>query len=238
MPLSVSCTVFAFNEEATLEEAVADVRAALMDLGRDFEILVVDDGSTDRTPSIAAALEARWPEVRLIRHGRNLGPGSAILTGIRNSKKDIICFHAADQQLDFREVSGFLPLLDDHDIVIGSRSARPGYTRMRMLSSRVYIELAQRLFGLEGYDDFNFLYLYRRELFDDMPIDSDGVFLCTEIFVRALRNGARPAHITATCLPRKAGVSRVYRPAVIGKTLYEMLRFWYSRRRRAEPERR
>jgi glycosyltransferase involved in cell wall biosynthesis len=233
MPLSVSCTVFAYNEEATLEEAVADVHRALADSGRDFEVLVVDDGSTDRTAEIGMELEARWPQVRLIRHGRNLGPGSAILTGIRNSKKDIICFHAADQQLDFREVAGFIPLLDEHDIVIGSRSGRPGYTRMRMLSSRVYIELAHRLFGLQGYDDFNFLYLYRRALFDGMPIDSDGVFLCTEIFVRALQGGARVAHVEAVCLPRKAGVSRVYRPRVIGKTVYEMLRFWVRLRQGA-----
>lgn len=237
MPLSVSCTVFAFNEEETLEEAVADVRSALADQRRTFEVLVVDDGSTDRTPAIAAELEARWPEVRLIRHGRNLGPGSAILTGIRNSRHDVICFHAADQQLDFREVAGFIPLLDDHDIVIGSRSGRPGYTRMRMLSSRVYIELAQRLFGLEGYDDFNFLYLYRRSLFDRMPIDSDGVFLCTEIFVRARWAGARVARVNAACLPRKAGVSRVYRPRVIGKTLLEMLRFWARTRHEARSER-
>jgi polyisoprenyl-phosphate glycosyltransferase len=233
MGLSVSCTVFAYNEEATLEEAVSDVRSALVELGREFEVLVVDDGSTDRTAAIASDLEARWPEVHLIRHGRNLGPGSAILTGIRNSKKDVICFHAADQQLDFREVAGFIPLLDDHDIVIGSRSGRPGYTRMRMLSSRVYIQLAHRLFGLDGYDDFNFLYLYRRSLFDGMPIDSDGVFLCTEIFVRALRAGARVARVEAACLPRKAGVSRVYRPRVIGKTLYEMLRFWVKQRQGA-----
>jgi glycosyltransferase involved in cell wall biosynthesis len=231
MALSVSCTVFAYNEEETLEEAVRDVHAALTDMGREFEVLIVDDGSTDRTPAIALDLERRWPEVRLHRHGRNLGPGSAILTGIRNSRNDVICFHAADQQLDFREVAGFVPLLDDHDIVIGSRSGRPGYTRMRMLSSKVYIGLAHRLFGLHGYDDFNFLYLYRRSLFDGMPIDSDGIFLCTEIFVRALHGGARVARVTAECLPRKSGVSRVFRPHIIGKTFFEMVRFWRRTRR-------
>ena len=136
MARSVSCTVFAFNEEPTLEEAVEDVRRALAAFGdRDFEILVVDDGSTDRTPEIAASLEQRYPEVRLIRHGRNLVPGSAILTGLRNSRNAVICFHAADQQLDFAEVAGFIPLLDDCDIVIASRKARPGYTKMRMLTS-------------------------------------------------------------------------------------------------------
>jgi glycosyltransferase involved in cell wall biosynthesis len=231
MGLSVSCTVFAFNEEATLEEAVLDVRNALLDLGRDFEVIVVDDGSTDRTPSIALALETRFRDVRLIRHGRNLGPGSAILTGIRNSRNDVVCFHAADQQLDFAEVASFIPLLDDHDIVIGSRSGRPDYTAMRKLSSAVYIALAQRLFELHAYNDFNFLYLYRRHIFEEMQIDSDGVFLCTEIFVRARDRGARIAQVQAQCLPRRAGVSRVYRPVVIAKTLAEMTRFWWDRGR-------
>ena len=144
----------------------------------------------------------------------------------------MICFHAADQQLDFREVASFIPLLDDADIVVGSRSGRPGYTRARLLTSQVYIKLAHLLFGLTEYDDFNFLYLYRREIFDGMPIESDGVFLCTEILVRALDRGARPASVTARCLPRRVGVSTVYRPQVIAKTFLEMTRF-YLRRLRA-----
>jgi glycosyltransferase involved in cell wall biosynthesis len=231
-PRSVSCTILAYNEEATLEEAVADVDRGLAAFGdRPYEILLVDDGSTDRTAAIGRALEARYPAVRLIRHARNLGPGSAILTGIRNSKHDVICFHAADQQLDFAEVASFIPLLDDHDIVIGTRSDRPDYTRLRLLSSWVYIKLAQNLFGLRGYQDFNFLYLYRRELFDDMPIGSDGVFLCTEIFVRALARDARVARVEAACLPRRAGVSGVYNTRVIAKTIVEMGRFWWRFRR-------
>jgi glycosyltransferase involved in cell wall biosynthesis len=232
MSRSVSCTVMAYNEEETLEEAVGDVHAALSAFGdRRFEILVVDDGSTDRTAEIARGLERRHPEVRLIRHGRNLGPGSAILTGIRNSVNDVICFHAADQQLAFRQVAGFIPLLDDHDLVIGSRSGRPGYTPMRMLASHTYIRLAHALFGLSGYDDFNFLYLYRRELFDGMPIESDGVFMCTEVLVRAIDRGARVASVQAKCLPRRVGVSSCFRAPVIEKTVGEMVRFWWRRRR-------
>jgi glycosyltransferase involved in cell wall biosynthesis len=222
----------AYNEEETLDEAVTDVRTALGRFGdREFEILVVDDGSTDRTAEIGRELEQRWPEVKLIRHGRNLGPGSAILTGIRNSTKDVICFHAADQQLDFNQVAGFIPLLDDHDLVIGSRSGRPGYTAMRMLASHTYITLAHTLFGLREYDDFNFLYLYRRELFDRMPIESDGVFMCTEVLVRALDRGARVAKVEAECKPRRVGVSSCFKAPVIEKTFGEMLRFWWRRRR-------
>jgi glycosyltransferase involved in cell wall biosynthesis len=232
MARSVSCTVMAYNEEETLAEAVGDVHAALSAFGdRAFEILIVDDGSKDRTPAIARELEGRYPEARLIRHPHNLGPGSAILTGIRNSRNDVICFHAADQQLDFRQVAGFIPLLDDHDLVIGSRSGRPGYTAMRMLASKTYITLAHALFGLGDYDDFNFLYLYRRELFEDMPIESDGVFMCTEVFVRALDRGARVAKVEATCLPRRVGVSTCFRAPVIQKTFGEMFRFWWRRAR-------
>jgi len=229
--LSVTCIILAFNEEATLAEAVGDVHRALAATGRAFEILLVDDGSTDATAAIGGQLERAHPEVRLIRHGKNLGPGSAILTGLRNARMEVIAFHPADQQTDFAEVVAALPLLDDHDLVIFSRSGRPGYTRMRLLTSEVYIVLAQRLFGLGAWDDFNFLYLYRRSLFDGMPIESDGVFLCTEILVRALDRGARVASAEARCLPRRAGVSGVYKPHVIGKTAWEMARFWWRRRR-------
>ena len=227
---SVSCTILAYNEEGTLAEAVSDVHGALTAFGdRDFEILLVDDGSTDRTTEIAYELEGQYSELRVIRHGRNLGPGSAILTGIRNSRNDVICFHAADQQLDFAEVASFIPLLDDHDIVIGARSGRDDYTQARLVTSKVFIQLAHALFGLHEYEDFNFLYLYRREIFDAMAIESDGVFMCTEIFVRAIDQGARVAKVDAQCLPRREGKSTVYRPQVILKTIREMAQFWWSR---------
>jgi len=231
MERSVSCTILAFNEEETLDEAVTEVHGALTDLGRPFEILVVDDGSTDRTADVGRQLEARWPEVRLIRHGKNLGPGSAILTGIRNASKDVICFHPADGQVDFREVASFIPLLDDDaDLLIGSRSGRPGYTLFRRFASQTYITLTHTLFGLREYDDFNFIYLYRREIFDGMPIDSDGIFMCTEILVRAVDRGYRVQRISAECKPRKVGLTKAFRRPVIQKTFRDMFGFWWKRR--------
>jgi glycosyltransferase involved in cell wall biosynthesis len=232
MERSVSCTILAYNEEETLEEAVAEVHGALSDLGRPFEILVVDDGSTDRTAEVGRELEERWPQVRLIRHGRNLGSGFAILTGIRNATKDVVCFHPADGQVDFREVASYIPLLDDDaDLLIGSRSGRPGYTFLRQFASQTYIKLAQLLFDLRDYQDFNFIYLYRREIFDGMEIDSNGIFMCTEILVRAIDRGARVREITAECKPRKVGLTKVFRRAVIQKTFTDMVGFWWKRRK-------
>jgi glycosyltransferase involved in cell wall biosynthesis len=227
MAPSVSCTILAYNEEQTLEQATADVVTALRAFGdRAIEVIIVDDGSTDRTPEIAAGLARQYPEVRVVTHPQNRGPGSGLVTGFRESQNEVICFHAADQQLPFHEVAALIPLLDDHEIVIGDRTGRPGYTQLRLLSSRVYIALVHNLFGLRQYKDFNFLYLYRKQLLDQITIETTGVFMPTEVMVKAVDLGARVATATVTCLPRTAGQATCGRPSVIAWTFREMLRFW------------
>ena len=227
---STSCTILAYNEEKTLEEATRQVHEALAARGGYFEIIIADDGSTDATAEIGLELEEKLRGVRLLRHGRNLGPGSGILTGIRNARCDNICFHPADQQVDFAEVAAALPLLEDNDVVVFSRSGRPGYTPLRRLASGVYIGLAHALFGLREFDDFNFVHMCRRELVQDMPLLSDGVFMCTEILVRAVDRGARVARAEAECKPRKVGATAVFKSRVIRKTFEEMFGFWRARR--------
>jgi len=225
--MSISCTIMAFNEEATLAEATDDVLRCLRAFeGRALEVLIVDDGSTDRTPEIAAEMADKYPEVRVITHPENLGPGSALITGFNESKNDVVCFHAADQQLPFDEVSALIPLLDQYDMVIGDRTDRPDYTRMRLLSSAVYIFLAHNLYNLRRFKDFNFLYLYRKSLLDRIQIETTGVFMPTEILVKAVDLGASIVPATVTCLPRKAGVATCGRPTVVLQTVAEMLRFW------------
>lgn len=220
----------AYNEEATLEEATQDVVKALSAFGdRKFEIIIVDDGSTDGTPEIARRMAEHYPQVRVIHHPQNRGPGSALVTGFDASKNEIICFHPADQQIPFTDVAALIPLLDEYDIVVGHRSGRPGYTLMRLLSSYTYIGLVHLLFGLRQFQDFNFIYLYRKEILDRIQIETSGVFMPTEILIKAADMGARLTSATATCLPRKAGVASCGRPSVIAATFGQMMQFWASR---------
>lgn len=227
--------IMAFNEEANLHAAVDEVRAGLLASGRRFEILIVDDGSADATGRIADELAAKYTqpgaEVRAIHHGRNRGPGSAIVTGAAEAREPLYCFHPADNQVEFADVVRALDLLDEgYDLLVGQRSDRRDYSLGRRIYSYGYIGLAWGLFGLSGYKDFNFIYLWRTDVVKRLlPLETRGVFLCTEILVRARDAGARIGVAPAAYRPRTAGVSTVGRPKVVLDTLGQLGKFWMRR---------
>lgn len=235
MKPGVTCAIMAFNEEANLAAAVAEVRAGLAATGRIYEILIVDDGSRDRTGTIAdhlaAELDAPGAHVRAIHHPQNRGPVSAIVTGVEEAREPLYCFHPGDNQVAFADVARALDLLDDdYDLLVGQRSDRRDYSPARMLASYGYIALARLLFGLTGFRDFNFIYLWRTSLVRDLlPLETHGVFLCTEILVRARDRGARIGVAAAAYRPRVAGVSTVGRPQVVLETFKQMVSFWGRR---------
>ncbi len=230
-PPSITCAIMAFNEEEMLEQATADVHRALFGLGRPFEIIIVDDGSTDATADVARQLQQRWPEARLVQHACNRGPGSAIVTGLAEARCDLFCFHPADNQLVFDDIARALPQLDEqYDLLVGERSDRHDYSLLRRVYSYGYIGLAWALFGLRGFSDFNFVYAFRRDLFDTIEIETSGLFLCTEILIKAVDQGRRAGIMRARYLPRTTGVSTVGRPSVAIATFQNMLRFWWDHR--------
>lgn len=233
--LGVTCAIMAFNEEENLAAAVDEVRRELLATGRPFEILIVDDGSVDATGRIADELAARLSapgaEVRAIHHGKNRGPGSAIVTGVELATQPLYCFHPADNQVRFADVARALDLLDEeYDLLVGQRSDRRDYSPMRKVASYGYIGLAWALFGLHGFRDFNFIYLWRTDTVRPLlPLETHGVFLCTEILVRARDAGARIGVAEAEYRPRTAGVSTVGRPSVVLRTFKQMIGFWGRR---------
>ena len=232
----VTCTIMAFNEEANLEAAVTEVRNELLKTGRPFEILIVNDCSGDATGRIADALaqslSAPDKELRAIHHEKNRGPGSAILTGLLEARQPLYCFHPGDNQVRFSDVARALDLLDErYDLLVGERSDRRDYSLPRRAASYGYIALAWLLFGLRGFRDFNFIYLWRTETVRALvPLQTRGVFMCTEILVRARDAGARIGIAPAEYRPRTAGVSTVGRPRVVLDTFGQMMKFWARRR--------
>lgn len=219
---SLSVALLAFDEEATVEAAARHVHEALVEHEVDFELLLVDDGSRDRTAEIGDALARELPKTRVVRHGRNLGPGSGIRTGIRESSKEVFTFFAADLQGNFEERLRHLARMGrDADILVGQRSGRPGSSPWRQLNSVLFVRAMRVLFGVP-FDDFNFFYFFGRDVLAAVEPRSRSAFVCPEIMIRALDLGFRVVPVAGRVRPRRAGRATVGRPAHVARVVREM----------------
>src|SRR5215213_5366991 len=123
-PPRLSLVMPAFNEETGITQAVAEAHESLAGLGYEFEILVVDDGSTDRTAERVAEVAAIRPRVRLLSHATNLGYGAALRTGFEAAEHDLVAFTDADGQFFLEDLELLVPLTDDRPVVVGRRADR------------------------------------------------------------------------------------------------------------------
>jgi putative flippase GtrA len=121
---SLSVVLPAYNEEQVIASTVSDVLSVLSRWRMDFEVLVVNDGSTDRTGAIVATLAVAYPQVHLITHATNQGYGAALVNGFAAVTKELTFFMDADGQFDIRDLQQFFPYIDEYDAVIGYRIDR------------------------------------------------------------------------------------------------------------------
>lgn len=201
----------AYNEEENVETTV---RRALDQVGPladgSIEVLVVDDGSTDRTPQLADALAAADPRVR-VHHQANRGYGGALRAGFTNARGELICFSDGDLQFDLGEMSRLLDRLDDAakgpvDAVIGWRIKRRDPPH-RIVIAKTYNAIVSVLFGLRVRDIDCAMKLFRREVFDGLRLDTDSPFLSAELLIKLRARGERLAQVGVTHFPRAAGTN-------------------------------
>ncbi len=223
----LSIVIPSYNEEANLEWIVDQVIQAARSQGLTHELLIVDDGSSDRTPELAAALAADNPAIRVLTHQTNQGSGQAIRSGIEASRAEFVIYVPADGQFDLDELALYYDAAQQADVVIGARMDRADYTWFRLLSSRVYIQLTNVLFR-ERFRDVNWVHLWRRSLFNEIVPISHGVYFLDEMLVRASRTGKRIVEVESRYLPRHAGNATGGRISTILYTIYEMGRFWWD----------
>jgi glycosyltransferase involved in cell wall biosynthesis len=199
----------AFNEEANVAETV---RRALEDVGPlvdgSIEILVVDDGSTDRTPQLADELAATDPRVR-VHHQPNRGYGGALRAGFENARGELVAFSDGDLQFDLREMALLLDRLQDTDrtrvdAVIGFRVRRRDPPH-RIFIAKTYNAIVSAAFGLRVRDIDCAMKVFRREVFDGLRLDADSPFLSAELLIKLKARGERIAQVGVTHYPRAAG---------------------------------
>ena len=218
-----------WNEE---EYAVRAVRAAeeecrrLQGLGEiaDYELVIIDDASTDRTPQIADELAAADPHVRAVHHPVNRGLGGAIKTGFDSVRGDVVLYTDADLPFEMLELGRALRVLRHYeaDMVSAYRLDRTGEGPRRAVYSFVYNGLVARLFGTR-VRDINFAFkLVRRSVLEAARPVSEGSFIDAELVIRAQRLGFHIVQIGVDYFPRTRGVSTLSSPAVIRRMLTEM----------------
>jgi glycosyltransferase involved in cell wall biosynthesis len=224
----------AYNEEQNIPRTVANVAEAMAGVTDDYEILVVNDGSRDRTAEVTRALSAQYPQVRLVEHKVNQGYGAALYTGFTSARKELVFMTDGDAQFDVREITRLLPLLADADLAIGYRNPRRDPPH-RLLYAKGWNILITLLFGHVARDVDCAFKLFRRSILDDFYVRSRGATFSTEFLVRAQRSGHRIREAGVTHLPRRAGKPTGGRPDVVIRAFKELIRFRWQLWR--EPQR-
>ncbi|RLC92319.1 MAG: glycosyltransferase family 2 protein [Chloroflexi bacterium] len=220
----LSIVLPAYNEEANVESAVERVSTVAQQLGMDYEIILVNDGSTDRTGEIARELMQRIPNFRLVEHYPNRGYGGALKAGFAAATKDLIVFVPADNQFDFGEINRLLERIEEADIVSGYRARRQD-PFIRKLNAFGWNTLVRLLFGYLCRDIDCGFKLFRREVLKHVNLVSDGAMIDTEFLAGAKARGFRIAEVPVTHLPRVAGEATGANLGVILRAFRDLVRF-------------
>jgi glycosyltransferase involved in cell wall biosynthesis len=221
----VSISVFfpCYNEQDNVARTVEQALAVLNKLNADFEVIIVDDGSSDATGRIADEIAQRNSRVRIVRHLVNLGYGAALQSGFKAATKEFVFYTDGDGQFDTNEMPPLLPLMERYDIVSCYRLNRRD-NLIRKVNGWCWTRLVGLLFGMKIRDIDCAFKLYKRKIFDSIKLSSTGALIDAEILARALRKGytltQRPVHH----YPRTAGVQTGASLRVILRAFKELIR--------------
>lgn len=224
---SVSIVLPAHNEEANIVQAVRQALAAAEPLSERQEVIVVDDGSSDATAALAAALAARDRRVRLVCHERNRGYGGAVRSGIAAARMDWVLLTDADLQFDLAQLAEFVPHTREAPLVIGYRAKRSD-SLIRRINARAWNRLVNVLFGLSVRDVDAAFKLIRRSTLDGLALVATGAAVDAELLAKATGSGAALVELPVRHLPRVAGEPSGANVRVIGRAFRELFQIWWA----------
>jgi glycosyltransferase involved in cell wall biosynthesis len=217
-----------WNEQDYIERAIEAAREECEDLMAsddiaDYEIIIIDDASTDDTAIIAGRIAAEDSRVVLVQHPENRKLGGAMKSGFSAATGDVVLYTDADLPFDMHDVHKAMRLLRyyDADVVSAYRFDRTGEGYVRTIYSFFYNMMVRVLFGVR-MRDINFAFkLCRSRIFDHVSLKSEGSFIDAELVVKAQKYGYSVIQFGVDYFPRTRGVSTLSSPSVIFKILRE-----------------
>lgn len=225
-PRSVSLVVPMRNEERSLPHLLRVAREALERHADEWEIVLVDDASTDATPALAEEASGADPRVRVVRHPVNRGLGGALKSGFAAATREWVLYSDCDLPWDLEETGRVFRAaeLTGADVVSGYRHDRTGEGTLRTIYSFLYNGLVHLAFGFP-IRDVNFsCKLVRRSLLAALPLESEGSFIDAELLVRLRNRGAVIQQVGLDYFPRTRGVSTLSSPRTILRILRDLAR--------------
>jgi glycosyltransferase involved in cell wall biosynthesis len=222
---SLSVVLPCFNEEDNVAAAIRNAIEAAAMTSESYEIIIVDDGSTDDTARIAREFIESDAHVRLIVHTRNRGYGDALRSGIAAARMGWVLLADADLQFDLRELTDFVPLTRDADALWGRRILRQDRI-LRRASAAAWNRLMRTLFDLPVHDVDCGFKLIRGDLLRRFDLQTSGAMISTELVVRCQAQGARFAELGVHHHPRVAGDETGGEPHVILRAFRELTRMY------------
>ena len=233
LPGSLSLVLPAHNEEENLGIVVDQALTALPRFTDRFEIVVVNDGSRDKTPEIAEGFARVDPRVEVVHHPVNRGYGAALTSGFKASTGDFVMFMDADRQFDINDLALLTPFAADFDIVSGFRMERHD-PLIRRINAEIFNVAVRVLFGVHLRDIDCAFKLFRGDLLRSLELTAPGALINTEIQAKARRQGARLEQVGVHHYPRVAGTATGGSLRVILRAMRETLLLWW-RMHRYEP---
>ncbi len=224
-PRKLSLSIFfpCYNEEDNVEATARAALDAAPRISDDYEIIIVDDGSHDRTGEIADRLAGQWPRVRAVHNPSNRGYGGALQAGFRAATKEWVFYTDGDGQFDFNEIPRLLDLLDRFDIVSAYRLNRQE-SAIRRFNGWAWSQFCNLMLGLSLRDIDCAFKIYPRRLFDEIPMHSEGALIDAEILARASRLGYRIGQIGVHHYPRRAGRQSGASLKVVARAFIELVK--------------
>ena len=218
------------NIEALVEEALVE----LAPLAERFEIICVDDGSTDATGGLADRLAATHPGVvRVVHHPVNRGYGAAVRSGLAAARYPLICFTDGDRQFRLADLARLTDRLGEAadgvapDVVAGYRIRRAD-PAVRLVYARAYRAALRLFFGLKVRDPDCACKLFQREALEDVRVESGGAFLSAELLIKISQRGGVIVEQGVPHYPRTAGRASGADPRVVLRAVKD---FWWLRLR-------
>lgn len=224
--LGISVFFPAFNDAGSIPTLVATALEILPTLTNDYEVIVVNDGSTDETAARVEELSRNYPKVRIVNHERNLGYGAALRSGFRHAMKDLVFYTDGDGQYDVRELPNLHRLMTDRvDVVNGYKTKRSDASSRKVLGA-IYNHAARIMFRLPIRDvDCDFR-LIRRTCLQDLDIQSATGAVCVEIISKLHRAGCVFAEAPVSHYPRIHGRSQFFTFRRVLNTLIDFSFLW------------